>query len=1164
MLSCTRWTRCLGSVVRHLRQQEMVARQPCTLGALVARLFVVALVALVAVLAPRRTVAQDRDPDPDPADAIDYGTDIQPIFESSCVGAACHVGRRQSGVELTSYRHVIESSGDQYGARVVVPGRSGESPLVEKISSAKPTHGAPMPFARPALSDAQIARIARWIDEGARPFAVGPQRGDVDRDGTLQISDSIHILQYLFLQGPPPFCTPLANVDAIDPVTLSDAIYLLGHLFLGGDPPSPLSPEEAAACRSDANFTLRNPGCLHCHGAIENIHTAVALPCTTCHGGDYTTAVKDLAHVMPTRPVIRDSATLPLDYDLDYQRFVNPSNLRVVRETCGTCHEPHIDWILEGMMATGAGHYAGGLYLGGVVDTKTPIYGNFAIRDDDGDVPVGRGAVAELLDLIEYDPQTDQSLFSTHYRAVPGQACARCHLWSRGKGYRGAVGAEGTYRADGCAACHMPYDNDGRSRSADPSIDHEEQGHPIVHTVTRAITSEQCIHCHHRGARIGLSFTGRAQMPPRLPSGPGVPGTTAERFDGNFHYADLDTNPADVHFELGLECIDCHTQSEVMGDGNIYGHMDQATKIECETCHGMPDRPASLRDRDGRPLGNVERRGDGSVLLTSKVDGLEHVTTQSRDLVDPASERYNERAHAAMTGHHVKVEGGLECYTCHASWMPNCFGCHFERDERVEGRNLLTGESELGEARTANKVFASFKHFAMGLNAAGKFAPYIVGCQPIADVTAADGTKKLDFVMPRTSNGLSGLALNPVNPHTTRAANTRSCAECHRSPASLGLGSGNYSLARTFALAAAVDGVRVFDRRSDPASPALTARLAPAGALGVATLPDVVSGQADFVYVASGPRGIQVYDLRNAIPGEPVTVVEGIDAIDVSRAAHYLYVVERGVGVAIYANRDPTVLERIATVPVPNAVRTIPWGIHLLVASGEGGLVVVDISEHSAPRVVRSIGGMNAVDVRPYAHYQDGADFAARAYVADPDFGVRVVDLLPDAARAALVDGLALPGTLALDTYTRYLRTDGVVPSREHDYLYVAAGALGLHVFDISRPDAIEEVGTLSDLGGRVVAIDVVSQMSPPGTNDHAYLANEEYGLQLVDVADPRSPRLVATVDGPGISRVFVEVQQLDRFIDEQGNPLKENSHPGAGTISREDIVRILGADLDP
>ena len=57
---------------------------------------------------------------------------------------------------------------------------------------------------------------------------------------------------------------------------------------------------------------------------------------------------------------------------------------------------------------------------------------------------------------------------------VPSQACARCHLWSRGRGYRNAgefENVDGTYRADGCAACHVLYSNQGLYEGDDPAID---------------------------------------------------------------------------------------------------------------------------------------------------------------------------------------------------------------------------------------------------------------------------------------------------------------------------------------------------------------------------------------------------------------------------------------------------------------------------------------------------------------------------------------------------------------------------------------------------------------------------------------------------------------------------------------------------------------------
>ena len=34
-------------------------------------------------------------------------------------------------------------------------------------------------------------------------------------------------------------------------------------------------------------------------------------------------------------------------------------------------------------------------------------------------------------------------------------------------------------------------------------------------------------------------------------------------------------------------CVDCHTETEMHGDGTIKSRMDQATQIRCATCHGQ-------------------------------------------------------------------------------------------------------------------------------------------------------------------------------------------------------------------------------------------------------------------------------------------------------------------------------------------------------------------------------------------------------------------------------------------------------------------------------------------------------------------------------------------------------------------------------------------------
>jgi hypothetical protein len=81
--------------------------------------------------------------------------------------------------------------------------------------------------------------------------------------------------------------------------------------------------------------------------------------------------------------------------------------------------------------------------------------------------------------------------------------------------------------------------------------------------------------------------------------------------------------------------------------------------------------------------------------------------------------------------------------------------------------------------------------------------------------------------------------------------------------------------------------------------------------------------------------------------------------------------------------------------------------------------------------------------------------------------------------------------------------------------------------------------------------------------DDYAYIANGQLGLQVVDVSDPENPTFLGTIAGSrGANRVLVEVQQMDRYLDEQGGQLKENSHPFTSFYSRADIVRLLSVTL--
>lgn len=81
------------------------------------------------------------------------------------------------------------------------------------------------------------------------PGAVEPpfRRGDANGDGSLDLSDAVFTLGFLFLGGPTPVCLKSTDADDSGGVDLSDAVYVLNHLFQGGASP----PEPFLACGLD-------------------------------------------------------------------------------------------------------------------------------------------------------------------------------------------------------------------------------------------------------------------------------------------------------------------------------------------------------------------------------------------------------------------------------------------------------------------------------------------------------------------------------------------------------------------------------------------------------------------------------------------------------------------------------------------------------------------------------------------------------------------------------------------------------------------------------------------------------------------------------------------------------------------------------------------------
>lgn len=931
--------------------------------------------------------------------------------------------------------------------------------------------------------------------------------------------------------------------------------------------------------------------CLTCHDGIEDIHPEFPLTCVDCHGGDDTATAKEKAHVLPSQPVPTDERVLPRGYDVAYQRFLNPSNLRVADVTCGECHEEAADHVLKSLHSTTTGHLGDGYYENGFSRSKAPSYSVFAIRDEDGHIP--EHGLASVSQVPPFRSSGDPDRIETHYTDLARKACMHCHLWSEGRAVDGRVGLDGDYRGEGCAACHVTYSNDGRSRSGDPTVDKLEPGHPRQHRFTSKIPTDTCTRCHYGDASIGLHFRGLAQLVPGMPAGPEVEGTTDELQNGAFYIQDRDMTPPDVHHLRGMHCIDCHTSADTMGDGNLYPNMDFAVEIECTSCHGTIDAVSNLATSRGRRIKNLTREGD-AFYLVSKVTGNRHPVTQAKHVIDPDHPDYNPRAAAAMNGDH----GRLECYSCHSGWNVNFFGFHFDRNEQFTQLDLLSGRRTDGRVTTQEKVFATFNQLRLGFNHEGSVATYMVGFSTLGSAHGDDGETVLHQELPATHAGMSGVTMVPHQVHTTRPE-ARDCVECHRSPATWGLGSVNFRLTRAFGFA--ITGRGLATLALDPKTPGRTGAVAELElddprALGLRT--DPTSARATHAFVGHGDGSLTIVDLDN--PVMPRVVGQVPKALADPRRmvvqGDHLYVADGVGGLQILDLENPKKPKPIGYLPTVEA-RSVhvawPWA---LIADGPGGLVVADISDPEAPTALADVdlngessAPNEAFDVTALFHYSRprAADRLGEriertqarhvAYVACGLDGVRIVDFTdPTAPQVLAADSRDLKFArgdvrgVAVSTVFDIGSAGGGLRSGEREYLYLHT-TLGddqnrqqrLAVIDVSNPLRPDRVSTPRIYGGTGRLWNIKTYNAP--FLQHFVLAVGAGGTgTLVDVGRREAGAEVAATwdDLRGVRDMVWEEFALDRLVDERGRWEKDISHEDCRYLTPDEILRVLRADV--
>ena len=93
---------------------------------------------------------------------VDFAQDVQPILHSRC--HTCHGPSKQTnGLRLDQKEAALQGG---YSGRVIVPGSSAQSKLVQRVASTNDDFR--MPPIGPRLTAKEIATLTSWIDQGAK------------------------------------------------------------------------------------------------------------------------------------------------------------------------------------------------------------------------------------------------------------------------------------------------------------------------------------------------------------------------------------------------------------------------------------------------------------------------------------------------------------------------------------------------------------------------------------------------------------------------------------------------------------------------------------------------------------------------------------------------------------------------------------------------------------------------------------------------------------------------------------------------------------------------------------------------------------------------------------------------------------------------------------
>jgi hypothetical protein len=498
------------------------------------------------------------------------------------------------------------------------------------------------------------------------------------------------------------------------------------------------------------NTGLKNQSsCVSCHQGLEPASDTHPI-CVDCHGGNPKSEDKRVSHQTMLGPI-------------------NPSDPKFWAQTCGRCHLYQLDRVRANIMFTNTG------MIKDIQETWEGEDGRlYGARPEN--VFSAKGVPLDLHGVSQLN-----NLAGELYRKF----CSQCHV--------GITANEkyATSHASGCAACHFPYNDTAVYRGNDPNIK-GRWPYSKTHRLAALPGNDVCLRCHNRSSRMAFTYQGLSEDNTSLvPTRNGLPGPRIFSGARNITYI-----TEDIHFTKGMDCIDCHTSRDVMGDGYAYENAYRQTETTCEDCHGSGSkRPlfqTIVRENDEAVRESnsyaIKMRPGMKMIVTGKSRKYSNVFYQSGKvyvLGKRSGKLYQSPVITGTPEHAIAGHERLECYTCHSRAVPQCFGCHTRYDQTRLGMDYIKNRKTKGKF-SETEDWRKLYPFSLALDQQGKISPVVPGSQTFVTVIDEYGrTTQSEYVA--RFKGKHQLRFAPFYSHNT-GVTAVGCSQCHANPAFLGFG----------------------------------------------------------------------------------------------------------------------------------------------------------------------------------------------------------------------------------------------------------------------------------------------------------------------------------------------------------------------------------------